>query len=410
MILIENLRRRIEEEGQLYIPEYVSERVRNCINDLGWSSYTDDCINDAWEELKREYRRISEGDRITAEELYRTECHIIAYLRYYFFLNYPVIRWILQKNLENGIAIIPRNKVVKILDFGAGPGTASMAISDFLEDARGIGIYENAKIKLYFDEGRSLFGECYKNMLGGHERVESIRYIGEIGYRENFCDAVIISYVLSELDNRMRRWYLIQIQKCLRNGGYLIIIESAYRGVRKYVWDFLRDREIRENFRIVYASGPLCSEQSCGYWHGCCHNSVKEKDLRTPEEMTEEMKRFFEATRQGKVKFVCCVLEKIKGQGGFADPSELREYRRDEEIKLRGWVIKRTSTERAENITLCSGLGRCNLAFWRERKVFEQVGDVSEGDILWIEGDYSGSSFNDLHSVYVSRIIEHIKK
>jgi len=178
MTLIENLRSRIEEEGQLYIPGYVSERVRNCINDLGWSSYTDDCINDAWRELKREYGRISGGDRVTAEELYRTECHIIAYLRYYFFLNYPVIRWILQKNLENGIAIIPGNGAVKILDFGAGPGTASMAISDFLEDAREIGIYENAKIKLYFDEGRSLFGECYKNMLGGHERVESIRYIG----------------------------------------------------------------------------------------------------------------------------------------------------------------------------------------------------------------------------------------
>ena len=94
---IENLRRRIE--GQLYIPGYVSERVRNCINDLGWSSYTDDCINDAWRELKREYRKISGGDRVTTEELYRTECHIIAYLRYYFFLNYPVIRWILQKNL-----------------------------------------------------------------------------------------------------------------------------------------------------------------------------------------------------------------------------------------------------------------------------------------------------------------------
>ena len=203
------------------------------------------------ENLKENIGKYQGGDRVTTEELYRTECHIIAYLRYYFFLNYPVIRWILQKNLENGIAIIPGNKVVKILDFGAGPGTASMAISDFLEDARGIGIYENVKIKLY------------------------------------------------------------------------------------------------------------------------------------------------------------CVLEKIEGQGGFADPSELREYRRDEEIKLRGWVIKRTSTERAENITLCSGLGRCNLAFWREREVFEQVGGVSEGDILWIEGDYSGSSFNDLHSVYVSRVIEH---
>ena len=96
---------------------------------------------------------------------------------------------------------------------------------------------------------------------------------------------------------------------------------------------------------MVYASGPLCSEQSCEYWHRCRHNSVKEKDLRT-----------------------------------------------------------------AENITLCHGLGPCNLAFWREREVFEQVGGVSEGDILWIEGDYSGSSFNDLPSVYVSRLIEHIKK
>ena len=36
MTRIENLRRRIEEEGQLYIPGYVGEHVRNCINDLEW--------------------------------------------------------------------------------------------------------------------------------------------------------------------------------------------------------------------------------------------------------------------------------------------------------------------------------------------------------------------------------------
>ena len=42
----------MKKKGQLYIPGYVSERVRNCINDLEWASYTDDCINDAWRELK----------------------------------------------------------------------------------------------------------------------------------------------------------------------------------------------------------------------------------------------------------------------------------------------------------------------------------------------------------------------
>ena len=91
------------------------------------------------------------------------------------------------------------------------------------------------------------------------------------------------------------------------------------------------------------------------------------------------------------------------------DPSRVEERRGGGSFTSSGWVIERNLTERAENITLCHGLGRCNLAFW-QREVFEQVGDVSEGDILWIEGDYSGSSFNDLHSVYVSRVIEHIKK
>ena len=128
--------------------------------------------------------------------------------------------------------------------------------------------------------------------------------------------------------------------------------------------------------------------------------------------MTEEMKRFFEVTKQGKVKCVYAVLERVEGQEGFVDPSELKEYREGgcKIIKLRGWVIEKISTGSAENITLCSGLGRCNLAFWREIEVFDQVEDISEGDILWIEGDYSGSSFHDLPSVYVSRVIEHIKK
>ena len=410
MIRIENLKRKIEEEGQLYIPRYVSEHVENYINDLG-ASYSEARINDAWKELKGEYRKISKEG--TTVELYRTECHIIAYLQYYFFLNYPLIKWIMLKNLENGTEIIPRKDAVKIIDYGAGPGTASMAVCDFLEDAKEIGIYENTKIKLYFDEQYGFFSECYRKMLGGHETVESIKYVGEIGYKRNFYDIVIISYALSELDNKMREWFLSKAQHCLKDGGHLVIIESAYEGMRKYIGDFLKDRQVRGSFKIVDVSGPLCSEQHCDWWDKCYDKSIKRKELRTPEGMTEEMKRFFEVTKQGKVKCVYAVLERVEGQEGFVDPSELKEYREGEGkiIKLRGWVIEKISTGSAENITLCSGLGQCNLAFWRNRgDISQRVRDISEGDILCVMGELLANPFLELPSISVTEIVEHKKR
>ena len=403
---IENLRRRIE--GQLYIPGYVSERVRNCINDLGWSSYTDDCINDAWRELKRIYA--GGGNAAT---IYRKERYVIAYLRYYFFLIYPAIKWILFKILERGAEIIPRERKrneINILDYGAGPGTASMAICDFLKGAKesSVYVYENKAIKLHFDELSGLFSKCYKNMLGGHEMVREIidNMRDESDGGQNRYDIIVASYVLNELSDGMRELFLDKARRYLTDGGYLIIIESAYANARRYMGDFLN--LTRGSFKIIDASGPLCSLQSCRLRDKCSKISIKRKDLRIPDGMTEEMRRSFSERNGGKTKWVHAILR--KEENIFVDPSRVEEHRGSGSFTSSGWVIERNLTERAENITLCHGLGPCNLAFWRERKVFEQVGDVSEGDILWIEGDYSGSSFNDLHSVYVSRIIEHIKK
>ncbi len=133
---VEKLKRKIEEGGALYIPMYVSKRVNDYISDFegGCSEWA---INEAWKELKRSYRKMSEG--IVPVDLYRDNSHLIAYLRYYFFLNHPAIKWILLKNLENNKKIIPEVDSVKILDYGAGPGTACMAVCDFLEDAKEIG-------------------------------------------------------------------------------------------------------------------------------------------------------------------------------------------------------------------------------------------------------------------------------
>ena len=75
-------------------------------------------------------------------------------------------------------------------------------------------------------------------MLGEHEMVESIKYVGEVGYRKNSYDIIIISYALSEMDGRMQKWLISKFCKCLRNGGYLVIIEPAYKGMRKYIGDF----------------------------------------------------------------------------------------------------------------------------------------------------------------------------
>lgn len=414
---MEKLKRKIEEGGELYIPRYVSERIENYILDLGYA-YSEEDINNAWRELKGNYGKMS-GENTSVVELYGSQCHIIAYLQYYFFLNYPAMKWVLLKNLENGTEIIPRKDLIKILDFGAGPGTASMAVCDFLEDAREIGIYENTRVKLYFDEKCGFFSECYRKMLGRHGRVESIKYVfdRQNWYKESFYDMIIVSYALSELDSMMQEWFLSKAQNCLKNGGYLVIIEPAYKGMRKYIGDFLRDRQVRRSFRIVDASGPLCSEQNCNQWGECYDKSVKRKKIRTPERMTEEMKRFFDGRKEGRIKWVYAVLKKVEEQKKFVDPSELGEYQRGggKIIKLRGWVVEKEKipTEKAKNITLCNGLGRCNLAFWRDKGVvFKRAKNISEGDILCVEGELLTKAFSRLRlpSVSVTEIVEHIKR
>jgi len=323
---IEKLEGKIEEDGQLYIPQYVYKRVNDCIADFGYSCSETD-INDAWKELKRSY---AEGGN-TAAGLYRTECHIVAYLRYYFFLNYPAIKWILLKNLEKGTEIIPGGKgIINILDYGAGPGTASMAICDFLKDAKENGVYENTMIKLYFDEMSGLFSKRYRKMLRGHEMMKDIKYVfdgGQNGYKKSFYDIIIISYALNELSDEMREWVFHKARDCLKDGGYLIIIESAYKNARRYIGGFLN--LTRGSFKIIDASGPLCSLQSCKLRDKCFQISIKRKDLKIPDGMTEEMKRFFEGERK-------------RGK------------------------IKRKSADGAENIILCNGLGRGNLAFWEQ--------------------------------------------
>jgi hypothetical protein len=421
MTEMENLKRKIEDREQLYIPKYVSGRVEDCVEyltvgfDKRLEGYTiEQKVKEAFDRIKKVYYKRSKG-RIY--EIYIDQWDIIAYLRYYFFMNYSKIKWILLKNLEKGVEIIPRNDLIKIFDFGAGPGTASMAICDFLKEAKEEGFYENTKIELYFEEEIEYFSKSYKRMLESHEMVKSMEEEeirnDESKYKNNFYDIIIISDVLNELNNEKQKWLIDISRRCLKEVGYLVIIEPAYKGMRKYIGDFLKNEGIRRSFKIVDASGPLCSEQNCNHWDKCYDKSVKRKKLRTPEGMTVEMKRFFEERKEGRIRWVYAVLKKVEGQKGFVYPSELKEYREGggRIIKLRGWVIEKRSTGSAENITLCNGLGRCNLAFWIDRgEIFERVRDILEGDILCVEGELLVRPFHELPSISVMEIVEHKKQ
>lgn len=398
---IEKMKGKNEEDEQLCIPEYVNTRINDYISILVHIK-----VDNAWRELKRCYRTETET------ELYKDRRHILAYIRYYFPLNYVAIKWILITNQEKGTEIIPeKGGVINVLDYGAGPGTASMAIYDFLEDAEEVGLYKNTKIMLSFFEKTEDFSICYKKMLRKHKILdrgqirEHIEHVHEV--RSDCYDIIIASYVLNELSESERKDSLYTILRGLKKGGYLIIIESAYEKNR-YVWDFLKKERVQRNFKIVDASGPLCSQNCEQYKDKCYKMSVKRKKLRTPEIMTEDMRDFFVEKKGGIVRWVHAILRKEENNV-FVDPSKVEEYGGKGNFVLCGWVIKKQN-KKAANITLCNGLGPCNLAFWKERGVYEQVHDVSEGDMLWIEGDYSGSSFDNLPSVYVSRIIEHIKK
>ena len=370
-------------------------------------------LDKAYKELKRNYGEMSQSGKCPSD-LYGNPSHIIAYLRYYFFFNYSAMRWILLKNFRNNVEIIPRKDFVTILDFGAGPGTVSLAVCDFLEEAKGLVGYENTNVKLYFDEKIGDFAICYRKMLSKHGKAASIEYVYEKdeNWKINYYDLVIISYVLRELDENMQQWLVTNVHNCLKNNGFLVIIEPAYKGMRKHIGSFLKNRLIRGSFEIVDTSGPLCSEESCDKWGDCYGKSIKRKKLKTPAGMTEKMKKDLEEKKEKRIKWVYAVLQKLPGQGGYVDPSELREYygAGRENIKLNGWVINKEPTEYAENITFCKGLGCCNLAFWKDREVCKQVRDISEGDILSVEGELLRTPYERLLSVSVTEIIEHTKR
>lgn len=274
--------------------------------------------------------------------------------------------------------------------------------------------YENTKVKLYFDEKIGDFAICYRKMLSKHRKAASIDYVFEKdeNWKINYYDIVIISYVLSELDKNVQQWLITNVHNCLKDNGFLVIIEPAYKGMRKFIGIFLKDRLIRGSFLKIDASGPLCSEESCDKWGDCYGESIKRKKLETPDGMTEKMRTDFEEKKGKRMRWVYAVLKKVTDQGGYVDPSKLKEYYGSREsIRLRGWVIDKKTTDQAKNITFCNGLGRCNLAFWEDRgQLFERVGEISEGDILCVRGKLLIRSFEELPSISVTEIVEHIKR
>ena len=260
--------------------------------------------------VKKNYGEMSQSGKCPAD-LYGSPSRIIAYLRYYFFFNYSTMRWILLNNFGKGMEMIPRKDFVTILDYGAGPGTASLAVCDFLEETKGLSGYENTKVKLYFDERIGDFAICYKKMLSKHGKAASVDYVYEKdeNWKINYYDMIMISYVLSELDGNMQQWLITNVHNCLKDNGFLVIIEPAYKGMRKFIGTFLKDRLIRGSFEIIDASGPLCSEKSCDKWGECCGKSIKRKELRIPDGMKEKMKRPFEEKKRKRIKWGYAILK-----------------------------------------------------------------------------------------------------
>jgi ribosomal protein RSM22 (predicted rRNA methylase) len=244
MMELEKLKCKIEDRGQLYIPKYVCERIEECIEyltadiDEKFMSYTvDQKVEEAFKRVKRVYAKRSKGYKYN---IYIDLWDIIAYLRYYFLENYPKIKWILLNNLKKDLEIIPRKSLIRILDFGAGPGTASMAICDFFMDAKDAGVYDDAEVELYFGEKNKNFIKCYNQMLEKHEIVKGIDqiFIGK-KYKKDFYDIIAVSNVLNELNSEEQERLIDMSSRGLKDGGYLIIIEPAYKGLRKYIGDFL---------------------------------------------------------------------------------------------------------------------------------------------------------------------------
>ncbi len=251
----------------------VAERIGwSSLNEHGQRSLKD--LSHGVADLSRLFTR----NRHELERQYLADERLrLAYLSYFLPVNAAKVQTILEELPESDIPTqnIQADTLVRVLDVGSGPGTASLAVLDWQRSSRPqqrIEVTAVDGVRAALDEAQGLWNAYCRistptsaRLHCVHSNLERNAWVKCID-QSNPYHVIIIANTLNELyrtshDPVQRQVQLIQVllERLDRNGAF-IIIEPALRETTRNLHR-VRDRLLALQACTVYS--PCLHEQSC---------------------------------------------------------------------------------------------------------------------------------------------------
>jgi len=170
---------------------------------------------------------------------YRDRAHLGAYLLWWWPQTYAKVR--------SALGLLPALvRPARILDVGAGPAPAALAILDSVGGGEAIALDASEAALL---EGRALADGAPLRML--HSDAYSARSAG------GEFDLIVLANVLSEIPEARRDGLLDSLP--IRPSGSVLLLEPALRETGRALLEF-RDRALERGF---FATGPCLTQRPC---------------------------------------------------------------------------------------------------------------------------------------------------
>lgn len=169
---------------------------------------------------------------------FRDEMRTYAYLLYFLPLNYYKLVKLLENNFYSDFNI-KFNDTVNVLDIGAGPGTASLALLSYLKDNKGqdkkVNITMVDKNKKILSMGKNIIREFSNN----NSQTTQIEYYNEplllqgLSKINRKYSVIFLANVLNEMQdrNKMERFNLLLMlfNRLLEENGIIVLMEPGTR-------------------------------------------------------------------------------------------------------------------------------------------------------------------------------------